>query len=44
MNKAQNSCSGAGGDVQGIATRLVQCQQDAIERLKPFLCQKDMVK
>lgn len=44
MNKARNSLKDADGDVQGIASRLVQCQQEAIERLKPFLCQKDMVK
>jgi len=44
MNKARNSLKDADGDVTGIASRLVECQQAAIERLKPFLCQKDMVK
>ena len=37
MTKARNSCPDAEADIQGIASRFITCQQEAIERLKRVL-------
>jgi len=44
MTKARNSLPDADAQAQGIASALVTSQQEAIERLKAFLKQKEAVR
>ena len=44
MTKAINSNPRADAEIKGIAQNMIQMQQQAIDRLKPFLKQKSMVK
>ena len=37
MTKARNSCPDADPDSQGVASRFITCQQEAVERLKKVL-------
>ena len=40
LTKARNSYTEAGAEAQGIAANLITKQQEAIERLKAFLCEQ----
>lgn len=44
LTKARNSLSEANAEAQGVAAELITRQQEAIDRLKTFLTQKETVK
>ena len=43
ITKVRSTCPDADADAQGVASGLITCQQEAIERLKSFLGAKVMV-